>query len=199
MRRGGSSAWERPVPLHRQTAASHHRACAAGCTAQVESAALTKPPTPCARLPGRCSFTGADWALRTQPRDGPARRVAEAYRGQARGPYWNLPRRAGLHCAPLMATPASLLRRRCAICLFQRPGNIRQMEWAGLTSTKPWLTFPSQDMKRRLAQKINGRPHFCAPGPGKAVAILKNLQPLTGTWPLCVPQPAHGAGHERTR
>jgi hypothetical protein len=25
---------------------------------------------------------------------------------------------------------------------------------------KALLTIPSQDMKRRLAQKINGRPHF---------------------------------------
>lgn len=63
--------------------------------------------------------------------------------------------------------------------LFQRPGNIRQMEWAWLDLDKAMLTIPSQDMKRRLQQKINGRPHFVPLAP-QAVAILKELQPLTG-------------------
>ena len=63
--------------------------------------------------------------------------------------------------------------------LFQRPGNIRQMEWAWIDFDKAMLTIPSQDMKRRLAQKINGRPHFVPLAP-QAVAILKDLQPLTG-------------------
>lgn len=63
--------------------------------------------------------------------------------------------------------------------LFQRPGNIRQMEWAWIDFDKAMLTIPSQDMKRRLHQKINGRPHF-VPLPPQAVAILKELQPLTG-------------------
>jgi hypothetical protein len=34
------------------------------------------------------------------------------------------------------------------------------MEWAWIDFDKALLTIPSQDMKRRLAQKINGRPHF---------------------------------------
>ena len=63
--------------------------------------------------------------------------------------------------------------------LFQRPGNIRQMEWTWIDFDKALLTIPSQDMKRRLAQKINGRPHFVPLAP-QAVAILKDLQPLTG-------------------
>ena len=63
--------------------------------------------------------------------------------------------------------------------LFQRPGNIRQMEWAWIDFDKALLTIPSQDMKRRLAQKINGRPHFVPLAP-QAIAILKELQPLTG-------------------
>ena len=44
--------------------------------------------------------------------------------------------------------------------LFQRPGNIRQMEWAWVDFDKALLTIPSQDMKRRKHQKINGRPHL---------------------------------------
>ena len=63
--------------------------------------------------------------------------------------------------------------------LFQRPGNIRQMEWAWIDLDKAMLTIPSQDMKRRLAQKLNGRPHF-APLAPQAIAVLKELQPLTG-------------------
>lgn len=63
--------------------------------------------------------------------------------------------------------------------LFQRPGNIRQMEWAWIDFDKALLTIPSQDMKRRLAQKLNGRPHFVPLAP-QAIAILKELQPHTG-------------------
>ncbi len=63
--------------------------------------------------------------------------------------------------------------------LFQRPGNIRQMEWTWIDLDKALLTIPSQDMKRRLAQKLNGRPHF-VPLAQQAIAILKELQPLTG-------------------
>ena len=63
--------------------------------------------------------------------------------------------------------------------LFQRPGNIRQMEWAWIDFGKAMLTIPSQDMKRRLQQKINGRPHFVPLAP-QAITILKELQPLTG-------------------
>lgn len=63
--------------------------------------------------------------------------------------------------------------------LFQRPGNIRQMEWAWIDFGKALLTIPSQDMKRRLQQKINGRPHFVPLAP-QAITILKELQPLTG-------------------
>ena len=63
--------------------------------------------------------------------------------------------------------------------LFQRPGNIRQMEWTWIDFDKALLTIPSQDMKRRLAQKLNGRPHFVPLAP-QAIAILKELQLLTG-------------------
>jgi integrase len=41
------------------------------------------------------------------------------------------------------------------------------------------LTIPSQDMKRRIHQKINGRPHLVPLAP-QAVAFLKELMPLTG-------------------
>lgn len=63
--------------------------------------------------------------------------------------------------------------------LFQRPGNIRQMEWAWLDFDRAVLTIPSQDMKRRIHEKVNGRPHTVPLAP-RALAILKELQPLTG-------------------
>ena len=63
--------------------------------------------------------------------------------------------------------------------LFQRPGNIRQMEWAWLSFDNALLTIPSQDMKRRKHQKINGRPHQVPLAP-QALAYLAELRPLTG-------------------
>lgn len=63
--------------------------------------------------------------------------------------------------------------------LFQRPGNVRQMQWAWVDFENSMLTIPSQDMKRRKLQKINGRPHFVPLAP-QAVDYLKELQPLTG-------------------
>jgi integrase len=63
--------------------------------------------------------------------------------------------------------------------LFQRPGNIRQMEWAWVNKGEAMLTIPSQDMKRRKHQKINGRPHLVPLAP-QALTLLDELRPLTG-------------------
>jgi integrase len=41
------------------------------------------------------------------------------------------------------------------------------------------LTIPSQDVKRRIQQKLNGRPHF-VPLASQAVAFLKELVPIAG-------------------
>lgn len=63
--------------------------------------------------------------------------------------------------------------------LFQRPGNIRSMEWAWIDLDKAMLTIPAQAMKRTIQGKINGRPHLVPLAP-QAVAILRELVPLTG-------------------
>jgi integrase len=63
--------------------------------------------------------------------------------------------------------------------LFQRPGNIRAMEWAWLNLDAAMLTIPPESMKRRVHQKINGRPHL-VPLASQAVAILQELRLLTG-------------------
>jgi integrase len=63
--------------------------------------------------------------------------------------------------------------------LFQRPGNIRKMEWTWVNFDNALLTIPSEDMKRRKQQKINGRPHLVPLAP-QALTYLAELNPLTG-------------------
>ncbi|KWT64462.1 MULTISPECIES: integrase arm-type DNA-binding domain-containing protein [unclassified Variovorax] len=63
--------------------------------------------------------------------------------------------------------------------LFQRPGNIRQMRWADVDLEAAMWTIRAVDMKRTKRAKINGRPHL-VPLASQAVALLKDLHPLTG-------------------
>lgn len=63
--------------------------------------------------------------------------------------------------------------------LFQRPGNIRAMEWAWIDFDRAMLTIPSADMKRRVHQKLNGRPHL-VPLARQALQQLQEIKPLTG-------------------
>lgn len=71
---------------------------------------------------------------------------------------------------------------KLAPIFFQRPGNLRTMQWAHLDFDKSLWTIPSAEMKRTKAEKENGEPHF-VPLPTQAVALLKNLQPYTGHGP----------------
>ena len=75
--------------------------------------------------------------------------------------------------------PATRAALGLSALLFQRPGNIRQMEWAWVDFDKALLTIPSQDMKRRKHQKINGRPHLVPLAP-QALAYLAELLPFSG-------------------
>jgi integrase len=84
-------------------------------------------------------------------------RASKAYNG---GPVV----RAALQLAPI---------------LFQRPGNLRTMRWANLNLDAGLWSIPSEDMKRTKAEKINGQAHV-VPLPSQAVAILHDLQNLTG-------------------
>jgi integrase len=63
--------------------------------------------------------------------------------------------------------------------LFQRPGSIRQMEWAWIDTENALMTIPSQDMKRRKHQKLNGWPHLVPLTP-QALECLSEGRPLTG-------------------
>jgi len=64
--------------------------------------------------------------------------------------------------------------------LFQRPGNIRQMEWSWLDLDTAILTIPAASMKRTRQGKINGRPHLVPLAP-QAIESLKRMKVLTGT------------------
>lgn len=63
--------------------------------------------------------------------------------------------------------------------LFQRPGNVRMMEWAEVDLDNALWAIPPEKMKRTVHGKTNGRPHLVPLAP-QAVAILKELHPLTG-------------------
>jgi integrase len=63
--------------------------------------------------------------------------------------------------------------------LFQRPGELRGMEWAEINLESAVWTIPASRMKRSVEGKKNGNPHL-VPLPTQAVEILRNLHPLTG-------------------
>lgn len=63
--------------------------------------------------------------------------------------------------------------------LYQRPGNLREMEWAELDLDAALWTIPSMKMKRTKVEKEQGDAHT-VPLPTQAVALLRELQPLTG-------------------
>lgn len=64
--------------------------------------------------------------------------------------------------------------------LFLRPGELRQLEWAWVDLDGALVTVPGNLMKRSKAGKADGPPHLVPLAP-QAVAILAELQALTGT------------------
>lgn len=75
--------------------------------------------------------------------------------------------------------PTTLAALKLAALLFQRPGNIRAMEWAWLDLEGAMLAIPPSDMKRTKHEKVNGKPHL-VPLSTQAVKILTAVQQLTG-------------------
>ena len=63
--------------------------------------------------------------------------------------------------------------------VYQRPGNLRMMEWAELDLDTAIWTIPSAKMKRTVKEKAVGENHV-VPLPKQAVALLKSIRPLTG-------------------
>lgn len=63
--------------------------------------------------------------------------------------------------------------------LYQRPGNLRMMEWVELDLDAALWTIPSMKMKRTKVEKEQGEAHV-VPLPTQAVELLRELHPLTG-------------------
>ena len=75
--------------------------------------------------------------------------------------------------------PSTRAAMELSALLFQRPGNIRHMEWVEIDLDAALWTIPADKMKRTIYGKANGRPHFVPLAP-RAIQILKDLKPLTG-------------------
>ena len=76
-------------------------------------------------------------------------------------------------------TPVVRAALALSALLFQRPGNIRAMEWAEIDADATLWTIPAAKMKRTAHDKANGRPHL-VPLALQARSILVDLRPLTG-------------------
>lgn len=63
--------------------------------------------------------------------------------------------------------------------LYQRPGNLRMMEWAEIDLDAALWTIPSMKMKRTVREKEQGEAHT-VPLPTQAVTLLRGIHPLTG-------------------
>lgn len=75
---------------------------------------------------------------------------------------------------PLVRTALQL-----APLLYQRPGNLRMMEWSELDLDAGLWTIPSAKMKRSVQEKENGEAHV-VPMPAQAISLLRELSRLTG-------------------
>lgn len=75
--------------------------------------------------------------------------------------------------------PATRTALALSALVFQRPGNIRAMEWAEIDTDAALWTIPAAKMKRTVHGKVNGRPHLVPLAP-QALALLADLRPLTG-------------------
>ena len=75
--------------------------------------------------------------------------------------------------------PVTRAALQLSALLLLRPGELRHMEWAWLDLDGATLTVPPEVMKRKKADKLDGPPHLVPLAP-QAVAILRELQPLTG-------------------
>lgn len=110
-------------------------------------------------------YRGTHFAAITDPvKLGELLRAIDAYQG---GPIV----RAALKLAPL---------------LFQRPGELRGAAWAEIDLDAALWTIPAARMKRGKDGKENGHPHL-VPLSTQAVAVLRDLHPLTGHSALVFP------------
>lgn len=69
---------------------------------------------------------------------------------------------------------------------FQRPNEIQGMEWAEVDMDAGVWTIPPARMKNVLARKLHGDAHT-VPLSSQAIAVLRDLYPLTGHGPKVFP------------
>lgn len=92
------------------------------------------------------------------------------------------PKQGGELLRDLMAYaghPVTRMALQLSALLLLRPGELRQMLWAWVDLEGATVTIPAELMKRKKADKANGPPHVVPLAP-QAVAVFKELQPLTG-------------------
>ncbi len=76
-------------------------------------------------------------------------------------------------------SPVTRAALQLAALVFQRPSNIRKMEWSWVDLDQAMVTVPPKEMKLKKSDKLNGKPHLI-PLATQAVELLRELQPLTG-------------------
>jgi integrase len=75
--------------------------------------------------------------------------------------------------------PETVAALKLSALFFQRPGNIRAMEWEWVDLDKQMLTIPAKNMKSSKHEKANGKPHI-VPLARQALDVLKSIKQLTG-------------------
>ena len=63
--------------------------------------------------------------------------------------------------------------------LFQRPGNMRQMEWTEVDPDRKLWSIPAAKKTRKVQGKLSGRPHI-VPLASRAVKVLREVVSITG-------------------
>jgi integrase len=89
----------------------------------------------------------------------------------------------GYHGTPIVRAALKL-----APLVFLRPGELRKAEWCEFDLDAATWTVPAARMKGRVKAKKNGAPHVVPLAP-QAVAILRELHPLTGSGRYVFPSP----------
>jgi integrase len=87
--------------------------------------------------------------------------------------------------------PTTRAALKLAPLVFLRPGELRQAEWAEFDLDAAMWTIPAPKMKRSKQQKLSGAPHV-VPLSTQAVAVLRDLAPLTGHGRYVFPSPRGG-------
>lgn len=84
--------------------------------------------------------------------------------------------------------PTTRAALQLAPLVFLRPGELRHAEWMEFDLDEGLWTIPATRMKRSKQQKLSGSPHV-VPLSKQALAVLKDLRPLTGSGAYVFPSP----------